>query len=185
MVNLESQAPIKIDQSQGWWNSITAGDFGGDGDIDYLIGNLGLNTRFKASPSEPVCIYAKDFNKDGRIDPVLCYYVQGKNQVYPTRDEIIRQMPAMRLRFQSYKDYATADFDETFTSQELVTPIVKSECFESSYLQNLVAENSREQQLPVPCQFAPVFGMIVGDYNSDGHLMCSEWEFLFNRSFHG
>ena len=99
MENLQFNSPITIDHSQGWWNSITAGDFDEDGDIDYIIGNLGLNTRHKASATEPLCIYAKDFDKNGRIDPVMCYYVHGKNYIYPTRDEMIKQIAAMRGRF--------------------------------------------------------------------------------------
>ena len=92
-------SPLIIDHSYGWWNSITASDFDEDGDIDYIIGNLGLNTRFKATAAEPLCIYAKDFNGDGRIDPVMCYYVQGQNHVYPTRDELIGQIISMRRKF--------------------------------------------------------------------------------------
>ena len=124
-------SPLTIDHS----HSITAGDFDENGDIDYIIGNLGLNTRFKASAAEPLCIYAKDFNKDGRIDPVMCYYVQGKNYIYPARDEMITQIAAMRLRFPSYNDFASVTFEETFTKEELSDAfVVKSECFESSYL---------------------------------------------------
>src|SRR6185295_2462265 len=68
---LTASSPVVIEHSLGWWNSITAGDFDEDGDIDYIIGNLGLNTRIKASAAEPLYIYAKDFNKDCRIDSVM------------------------------------------------------------------------------------------------------------------
>ena len=167
---LMSDEPLLVDHSSGWWNSICAGDFDEDGDTDYILGNLGLNTRLKASPSEPLCIYAKDFNADGRIDPVLCYYVQGKNHIYPTRDELIRQMSAIRLRFQTYKEYASVSFDETFTKDELSDAyVVKSECFETSYLENKGGGKFQRKQLPIECQFAPVYGMLVGDFNEDGH----------------
>jgi len=167
---LMSDEPLLVDHSSGWWNSICAGDFDEDGDTDYILGNLGLNTRLKASPSEPLCIYAKDFNADGRIDPVLCYYVQGKNHIYPTRDELIRQMSAVRLRFQTYKEYASVSFDETFTKDELSDAyVVKSECFETSYLENKGGGKFQRKQLPIECQFAPVYGMLVGDFNEDGH----------------
>ncbi len=168
---LQYDSPLIIDHSQGWWNSITAGDFDEDGDIDYIIGNLGLNTRFKASAAEPLCIYAKDFDKDGRVDPVMCYYVQGKNYIYPSRDEMIKQIAAMRLRFPMYKDFALVTFQETFTKQELSDAfLVKSECFESSYLENKGNGKFERKALPTQCQFAPIFGMITGDYNQDGHL---------------
>ncbi|MDP4264468.1 MAG: VCBS repeat-containing protein [Bacteroidota bacterium] len=168
---LQPGSPLVIDHSQGWWNSIIAGDFDEDGDIDYIIGNLGLNTRHKASPTEPLCIYAKDFDKNGGIDPVMCYYVLGKNYVYPSRDELIGQIPGMRKRFESYKSYALATFDDIFTPQELKDAfIVKSECFESSYLENKGNGKFERKALPLQCQFAPLFGMVAGDYNNDGHL---------------
>jgi hypothetical protein len=168
---LQYNSPLIIEHSSGWWNSITAGDFDEDGDIDYIIGNLGLNTRFKASATEPLCIYAKDFDKDGRIDPVMCYYVQGRNHIYPSRDEMIKQIADMRLRFPTYKDFALASFEKTFTKRELSDAmVVKSECFESSYLENKGNRRFERKALPIECQFAPVFGMITGDYNQDGHL---------------
>jgi len=152
---LASSFPITINHSQGWWNSITAADFDEDGDIDYIIGNLGLNTRHKASTKEPLCIYAKDFDKDGRLDPIMCYYVDGKNYVYPTRDEMIKQVPAMRGRFQSYKDFASVTFEESFTRQELSDAlVVKSECFESSYLENKGNGKFERRALPLECQVA-------------------------------
>ncbi len=63
--------------STGWWNSILAADFDGDGDLDLVIGNAGLNTQFKASEKEPLTLYYKDFENKGTMDPVLCYYIDG------------------------------------------------------------------------------------------------------------
>ena len=167
---LMGDEPLLVDHSSGWWNSICASDFDEDGDTDYILGNLGLNTRLKASATEPLCIYAKDFNEDGRIDPVLCYYMQGRNHIYPTRDELIRQMAAIRLRFQTYREFASVSFDEAFTKEELSNAfVVKSECFETSYLENKGAGKFQRKSLPMECQFAPVYGMLAGDFNYDGH----------------
>ncbi|MBS1598366.1 MAG: VCBS repeat-containing protein [Bacteroidetes bacterium] len=163
--------PFSVNQSNGWWNSITAGDFDEDGDIDYVVGNLGLNSRYKASPSEPLCIYAKDFDKDGRIDPVMCYYVDHVNYIYPSRDEMIKQMSPMRRRFPTYKTYASSTFDESFTREELKDAlVVKSFCFETSYFENKGGGVFEKKSLPLPAQVAPVFGILTGDYNGDGHL---------------
>lgn len=168
---LVANPSLTIDHSLGWWNSIVAGDFDEDGDMDYVVGNLGLNTRHKASTTEPLCVYAKDFDKNGRIDPIMCYYVNGKNYIYPTRDELIKQVPAMRSRFQSYKNFADATFEQSFTKEELSDAyIVKAECFESSYLQNDGNGKFTRKKLPAQAQFAPIFGMQTGDYNNDGYL---------------
>jgi hypothetical protein len=164
-------SPFTLDHSNGWWNSITAGDFDNDGDIDYVIGNLGLNSRHKASVKEPLCIYAKDYDKNGLIDPVMCYYVNGKNYIYHTRDEMIKQINSMRGRFCSYTDYAKVTFEESFLSKEIRDAyVVKSECFESSYFENRGNGEFVRKILPAEAQFAPVFGMLTGDYNNDGNL---------------
>ena len=163
--------PFIIEHSQGWWNSIVAGDFDNDGDIDYIAGNLGLNSRHKASPDKPLCIYAKDYDKNGLIDPVMCYYVNGENYIYPTRDEMIKQIASMRIRFASYEDYATANFSKSFTADEIKDAyIVRSECFESSYFENKGSGKFVRKSLPAQAQFAPIFGMVAGDYNDDGNM---------------
>jgi hypothetical protein len=130
-----------------------------------------LNSRHKASAKEPLCIFAKDYDKNGLIDPVMCYYVGGKNYIYPTRDEMIKQMNAMRSRFPSYDDYARATFEESFLPDEIRDAfVVKSECFESSYFENKGNGKFVRHSLPVEAQFAPVFGLLSGDYNNDGKL---------------
>jgi hypothetical protein len=164
-------SPFTINHSEGWWNSITAGDFDSDGDIDYVVGNLGLNSRHKASAKEPLCIYAKDYDKNGLIDPVMCYYVDGKNYIYPSRDEMIKQINSMRRRFSSYADYAKVTFEESFLPEEINDAyIVKSECFESSYFENNGNGKFLRKALPAEAQFAPIFGMLTSDYNNDGNL---------------
>ena len=163
--------PFIIEHSQGWWNSIIGGDFDNDGDIDYVAGNLGFNSRHKASAKEPLCIYAKDYDKNGLIDPVMCYYVNGVNYIYPTRDEMIKQISSMRVRFTSYENFAKVNFKESFTAEELADAyVVKSECFASSYIENKGNGKFIRTNLPAEAQFAPVYGMITGDYTGDGNL---------------
>jgi hypothetical protein len=160
-----------IAHSYGWWNSLAAGDFDNDGDTDYVAGNLGLNSKYKASPQEPVCVYAKDYDQNGSLDPVLCYYIMGQN--YPThpRDAMIDQMNAMRGRFTRYETYGKADLSKVFTKEELADAyVVRSENFESSYIENLGNGKFTIKPLPVQAQFAPVFGMLTADLNQDGYL---------------
>jgi len=163
--------PHSIEHSSGWWNSIVAGDFDHDGDIDYIAGNLGLNGRYKASSKQPLCIYAKDYDKNGLIDPIMCYYVDGKNYIYPSRDEMIKQINSMRRRFPSYEAYAQATFEESFLPEEIRdVAIFKSECFESSYIENKGNGQFVKRALPVEAQVAPIFALLTNDYNGDGDL---------------
>lgn len=160
-----------VENKSGWWNSIAAADFDEDGDIDYVAGNLGLNSRLKATEKEPLCIYAKDFDKNGLLDPVMCYFVNNENQIFPTRDEMIRQINPMRGRFKTYESFASANFDQSFTKDELKDAfIVKAECFESSYFENLGNGKFAIRPLPLVAQFAPIFGLLPGDFNGDGFI---------------
>ncbi len=123
--------------TSGWWNSLTAGDFDNDGDMDYIAGNLGLNTRYKGNEKEPLCIYARDYDRNGSLDPVMTYYVQGTKYIVHARDELISQISVMRLRFRKYKEYSEATFDESFLKSELDSAyVVCSEWFQTSYIEN-------------------------------------------------
>lgn len=160
-----------LEHTAGWWNSLAGGDFDGDGDIDYLAGNQGLNSHFHASADEPLCIHAADYNKDGRLDPVMSYYVQGERHVGHSRDNLIDQINSVRARFRTYTDYANATFEESFLPEELESAfVVCSERFESSYLENLGKGNFRIKSLPLRAQISPVYGMLTGDFNHDGNL---------------
>ena len=72
----------------GWWNRLLVADFNKDGKTDLVIGNIGLNTQCKASDKEPAEMYYKDFDDNGSVDPILCFYIQGKSYPYVTRDEL-------------------------------------------------------------------------------------------------
>ncbi|QHT71508.1 VCBS repeat-containing protein [Rhodocytophaga rosea] len=156
--------------SSGWWNSLVAADFDRDGDTDYMAGNLGLNTRFRASKKEPLCVYGADYNKDGRIDPVMSYYNGGEKYILHARDELVDQIPAMRGRFRSYRSYAEASFEDSFLPQELAGAYVLcSEWMESSYIENKGKGKFALKALPIEAQVAPLYGMVAGDYDGDGN----------------
>ena len=127
-----------LEHTAGWWNSIVAGDFDHDGDIDYVAGNLGLNGPYKASSTEPVCIYARDYDNNGRIDPVMCHFYDGKEYMVHSRDDMNKQVTAMRARFKDYASYAGATFQESFLKEEITKAyVVKAETFASAYIENL------------------------------------------------
>lgn len=162
---------VGLHASQGWWNSIIGGDFDNDGDIDYILGNQGLNNKYQVSVEEPLSIYAKDYDKDGRMDPVMAYYIDGENHLAHGRDEIIGQINAMRARFKTYRSYAETPFERSFLPSELEDALVlKSRLFESSYMENLGKGKFSLTPLPWQCQVAPIQGMVVEDFNDDGNL---------------
>ncbi|WP_155599342.1 VCBS repeat-containing protein [Zobellia amurskyensis] len=103
-----------IKNANGWWNSIVSGDFDKDGDTDYALGNLGLNSNFKVSPEEPMTIYAKDFDNNGAIDPIMTRFRQGEEQIIHARDVLSSQINAMKARFRTFESYADASFEDSF-----------------------------------------------------------------------
>jgi len=160
-----------LEKYSGWWNSLVAADFDRDGDMDYVAGNLGLNTRFKVSQERPMRIVAKDFDNNGTLDPVASYYVQGESYPICHRNLMLSQLPHLRRKFEFYEDFARASMSDLFTEDE-ISDAYKAECrfFESAYIQNNNDGSFQIHPLPIEAQFAPVFGMLANDYNSEGNF---------------
>ncbi|MCC9165473.1 FG-GAP repeat domain-containing protein [Pontibacter harenae] len=164
-------AATGLPNTSGWWNSLVAGDFDNDGDIDYMAGNLGLNTKLKASEKEPVTVYAADYDRNGSMDPIVAHYVMGKNVPARPRDDIFDQIVSMRKRFTSYNSYARASVTEVLSPAELnESYVLKSVNMHTSYIENLGNGKFKIAPLPIQAQFAPVYGMTVNDYDGDGNL---------------
>ncbi|OFY60554.1 MAG: hypothetical protein A2V46_09090 [Bacteroidetes bacterium RBG_19FT_COMBO_42_7] len=168
LINVTSSTGL--DKYTGWWNSIAAGDFDKDGDIDYAAGNLGLNTQYKVSQSEPMRIIAKDFDLNGSFDPVCSYYVQGKSYPIYHRNILLSQIPSLKNKYKTYEDYAKASIDDIFPENTLKDAYIR-DCrfFESAWIENLGNSTFRIHPLPLEAQVSPVFGMLPGDYDSDGN----------------
>ena len=155
----------------GWWNSLQSGDFDGDGDLDFFAGNLGLNTNYRASIEEPMCVYAKDFDANGSIDPILCQYLMGIEYPVASRDNIIRQITAKAPQFSSYHAFASVGFEEVFSPAELKNALIlKSQQLQSCYIENLGNAKFRVKPLDWELQAAPIMDFWVEDVNEDGHL---------------
>ncbi|MFP4290878.1 MAG: VCBS repeat-containing protein [Cyclobacteriaceae bacterium] len=160
-----------LSAESGWWNSLIAADFDKDGDMDYVAGNLGLNSKFHASAQEPVSLYAKDFDNNQTVDPIISYYVMGEEFPLATRDDLIGQLVEMRRRFPRYLMYGQASFSDIFSEKDLEGAyVLKARNMASSYIENLGNGKFSMQALPQKAQFAPAFGMLAEDVNQDGHL---------------
>ncbi len=166
----EDQTNCFLDKNyKGLWNCLLAADLDGDGDTDLLGGNLGLNSQLKASEKEPATLVYKDFDGNGSVDPILCFYNQGKSYPFLTRDELLEQIAAMRPRFTSYEQFATATLSDIFTADELRG----ADTLTADHLATAFFENTggrlKEKTLPVEAQFAPVFVAEAADFYRTGH----------------
>jgi len=155
--------------STGWWNRIFADDLDGDGDKDLIIGNCGLNTQFRVSDKEPMTLYYKDFDGNGSVDPVLCYYIDGVSYPAASRDDLTDQLPSLKKKFLEYHQYADATIDDMFTKEQMNgAGILKAEIMQTVYLENQGGKGFAMHALPAEAQLSPVYGIAVIDADHDG-----------------
>lgn len=161
---------------KGWWNTIEIADLNQDQKPDLLVGNMGTNAQFRVSPKEPAEMYFKDFDNNGSVDPIFCFYIQGNSYPYVTRDELLQQLSGLRSKYTSYKSYANATIDDIFKANELRSAGHLS----ANHLETTLFLSNKEgkfetKPLPVQAQYAPVYTITVLDYNKDGNadvLLC-------------
>jgi hypothetical protein len=166
-----------INQSVGWWNTIVPADFDNDGDTDYVVGNLGKNSFYRASPEYPVSIIAKDFDSNESFDTFLSLYLpqsflNSDRKEYPAhlRDDMIKQMISMRAKFQTYRSYALAPMNEVLTDEQKKGALkLTANEFRSCYLKNDGGKFTLTP-LPVQAQWSLLCGMIAEDFDGDGNL---------------
>ena len=160
----------------GWWNRLLVRDFNNDGKADLVIGNEGLNTQCKVSDQKPADLYYKDFDENGSVDPILCFFIKDKSYPYVFRDELLDQMSIMRTRFEDYKSYADATLRDIFTADELKgVKKLKANYLKTAYFESGTDGKFHEKELPLQAQQAPIFTINNVDADGDGHqdlLLC-------------
>ena len=157
--------------SQGWWNCLKTGDFDGDGDVDLIVGNHGLNSRFSASPQKPLQLYLNDFDSNKTPEPIITQY--NGNKAYPMvlRHDLVMQLPHLKKKYLKYESYKGQQITDLFTKAELKGSIVrKVSTLETSLLINNGDGTFESKPLPKAAQTAPIYGLLVKDFDKDGIL---------------
>jgi hypothetical protein len=162
----------EIANSSGWWTRIEAADLDADGDQDFVLGNWGLNTKFKASPEKPLTMYVNDFDQNGKSEFILNWYPPRDQQEYPfaSKMDLTRQLPGLRKVILKYEDYAYKTYDSLFNPEIRERSIAYTgERLESSILWNNGDGTFDLSSLPLEAQIAPVYGIMADDLDGDGH----------------
>ncbi|WP_422350245.1 VCBS repeat-containing protein [Flagellimonas sp.] len=159
-----------LEDSRSWWFSIEEGDFDQDGDKDYIVGNLGLNYKYKASKDETFDIYLNDFDNNNTNDIVLSYFNEGEKFPLRGRECSSQQMPGIKDKFKDYESFSQATLTDVYTERSLEESLhyqVKS--FASIYLENKDGKFI-SHELPKLAQLSSINQILVKDYTHDGHL---------------
>ncbi len=166
---IDKTSDYGLENTSGWWNSINGADLDHDGDIDYIVGNYGLNSFFQPTPERPVEIYGNDYDKNGSFDPITTVYIEEESYIFHPRNLMIDQIPSFELRFRTFEKYSTTPFNRSFTEEEINSSVhLENRMMASVILENGEGNRFNIQPLPTKAQFSPVYGTAITDINNDG-----------------
>ncbi|MEO6232422.1 MAG: VCBS repeat-containing protein [Ferruginibacter sp.] len=154
----------------GMWSSLKATDIDGDGDIDFLLGNCGYNDQFsKTDKDQPLQLYVNDFDGNGTIDPIMCYYIQGKSYPMASRDELLDQLPGLKKKYVHYRDYANATISDIFSQAKIKeSTVLYCDELASGILYNDGTNHFTFKPFPLQAQVSKIFGIETADFDRDG-----------------
>ncbi len=158
---------LGLAKTHGWWNRIVANDIDNDGDTDFVIGNLGLNYKFKASPEKPFYVFASDYDKNGTQDVFLAKKLDDKLVPIRGKQCSTEQLPDLEKKFGSYKEFANAELFDIIGKDQKAALKYQAEIFASVLLIN---DNGKfvVKELPREGQFSVVNAIVIDDFNHDG-----------------
>lgn len=166
-----------LNSETGWWNSITAADIDNDGDMDYIVGNYGLNSLYKANKNEPVNVYANDYDNNGSEDILMSYQratePHGAKAEFPsaTRDQLAEELPIIKKQFNTYSLYAKAQMSDVLKKLNRNNELKLSATnFQTVWIENKGNFTFEIHALPYPAQLSSVYGIAVNDFNADGNV---------------
>ncbi len=158
-----------LSDSYGWWNCIVPVDVDGDGDLDFVLGNEGLNNKLKPSVPNPIRMYVNDFDGNGYLDQVITYSKDGKEYPVASRDELARQMPMIKKSFTNYRAFSGKTVYDIFGEESLSEGLkYHVNEFASVVLMNEGNFGFNKIVLPNRAQISPIYAVESLDVNTDG-----------------
>ncbi len=165
----EDNSLIDEDSTRGWWYDITAEDFDKDGDLDFVVGNLGNNYKYQTSEEGTFDVYYSDFDKNNSGDIVLSYFNDGEQYPLRGRQCSSDQIPAIKTKFKDYDAFSIATLEDVYTEPALENSLhYFTKTFSSIYLEN-TGNSFKMKNLPVLAQLSAVNKILKKDINNDGY----------------
>lgn len=158
-----------LTESGGWWNRLRAADLDSDGDVDLIIGNHGLNSKFRADKEKPLCMYVNDFDRNGSIEHFICTFRGEVSYPWVLRHDLVAQIPSLKKKYLKYEAFKNETITDIFSPEQLEgTQELKVFDLRSSVAINDGNGNFSLRPLPLETQFSPVYGIEVTDCDGDG-----------------
>ncbi len=163
-----SSKETTLDEATGFWQTIEKADLDGDGDEDFVVGNLGTNTKFRRGAGGKLRMYVGDFLNANKTDQLLAYSVEDIFYPVSLKDEIGKSIPYINQRFPSYQDFSGKPIERIFKSNELDAAELKEvNTFESVWIENKGGGDFAIHPLPFLAQASKVFAIDIADVNGD------------------
>jgi hypothetical protein len=156
-----------LGRSSGLWNTIAAGDFDKDGDVDLVAGNIGTNSRLQATVANPVELFAGDIDSNFSLDQILTYYNQGLRYPFVSRDLLVKQVPPLKRKFLKYEDYRKVTLNDIIPPNKQAMHKVAN-LMSSVYLENVEKRKFEVRILPKEAQYTAVYSILPADIDNDG-----------------
>ncbi|HNR08347.1 MAG TPA: VCBS repeat-containing protein [Saprospiraceae bacterium] len=153
----------------GWWRCLLDVDIDGDGDMDLVAGNHGLNSRFKTQPGHPLKMYVNDFDQNGTVEQIITTFREGRDYPFTLKHDLLAQMPVLKKKYLHYSDFAGKTLDDFFSPAQRANTWVDSvTTLETTLFINDGKGRFSSKALPVEAQFSPVYALFSDDFNGDG-----------------
>ncbi|MFZ9982156.1 MAG: VCBS repeat-containing protein, partial [Cyclobacteriaceae bacterium] len=157
------------DNSEGLWNRIKVADLDNDGDPDFVLANHGENSKLRATAEKPLELVINDFDSNGTIEHMLCFYEGDKSYPFVLRHDLIQQLPMLKKKYLKYEDFENQTIEDIFTPEQLKDALT----LRAKYLSTAILENKRDEKwklkrLPEEAQLSIMYGIELSDLDGDG-----------------